>query len=73
MKRIYNLENLDCANCAAKMEAKIKKIPGVTAASVSFFAQKLVLEGDESRWNEILSAAQEAIASVDDDCKILVK
>ena len=73
MKRIYNLENLDCANCAAKMEAKIKKIPGVTAANVSFFAQKLVLEGDESRWEEILDAAKNAISSVDADCKLLVK
>ena len=73
MKRIYNMENLDCANCAAKMEAKIKKIPGVTAANVSFFAQKLVLEGEESRWDEILDAASRAISSVDSDCRLLIK
>lgn len=73
MKRIYTLENLDCANCAAKMEAKIKKIPGVLSASVSFFAQKLVLEGDENRWNEILDAVKNAISSVDADCNLLAK
>ena len=73
MKRIYDLENLDCANCAAKMEEKIKKIEGVTAANVSFFAQKLVLEGDEARWNKILEETARAITSVDSDCKLLAK
>ena len=73
MKRIYNFDNLDCANCAAKMEEKIKKIPGVSAASVSFFAQKLVLEGDEARWDEIVAAAKAAVTSVDADCKLIVK
>ena len=73
MKRIYDLENLDCANCAAKMEEKIKKIEGVTAANVSFFAQKLVLEGDEARWDKILEEAARAITSVDSDCKLLAK
>ena len=73
MKRVYTFDNLDCANCAAKMEEKIKKIPGVTAASVSFFAQKLVLEGDEARWDEIVEEAARAVKSVDADCTLLTK
>ena len=73
MKRIYNFDNLDCANCAAKMEEKIKKIPGVTNASVSFFAQKLVLEGDEAHWDEILKEAARAVKTVDADCTLLIK
>ena len=41
MKKIYKLEELDCANCAAKMEAAINKIEGVEKASVSFMTQKI--------------------------------
>ena len=36
MKKIYRLENLDCANCAAKIENALKKLDGVSDASVSF-------------------------------------
>ena len=41
MKKTFKLVDLDCANCAAKMEAAVQKIDGVTAASVSFMAQKM--------------------------------
>ena len=41
MKKMYMLEDLDCANCAAKMEEAISKIDGVTYARVSYLAQKL--------------------------------
>ena len=55
MKKTYKLTDLDCANCAAKMENAIKKIDGVSDASVSFLTQKLVLEADESRLDDILN------------------
>ena len=51
MKRVYQLEDLDCANCAAKMERAIAKIDGVTSANVSFMAQRLAIEADESRFD----------------------
>ena len=44
MKKIFKLENLDCANCAAKMENAIQQIDGVENASVSFMQKKLMLE-----------------------------
>ena len=47
MKKNFKLEGLDCANCAAKIEKNVKKLDGVKDATVSFFAQKLVLEADE--------------------------
>ena len=46
MKKTFSLDNLDCANCAAKMEKAISKIDGVQSATVSFFAQKLVVDAD---------------------------
>ena len=41
MKKTFKLIDLDCANCAAKMEAAIKKLDGVNDASVSFLSQKM--------------------------------
>lgn len=73
MKKTFKLQDLDCANCAAKMEQAIKKIDGVTDASISFMAQKLVLEAEDSRFEEILRAAAKACKKVEPDCTILLK
>ena len=72
MKKIYKLEDLDCANCAAKMEDGIKKIDGVTSASVSFMTQKLVIEADDARFDEIMKEVVAVCATVEPDCKILM-
>ena len=48
MKKRYKFE-IDCANCAAKVEEAIKKIDGVHGASVSFMTQKLTLDADDAR------------------------
>lgn len=73
MKKTFAMENLDCANCAAKMEKNILKIDGVKSATVSFFAQKLVLEADDARWDEIVKEACAAVSRVDADCEVIVK
>ncbi len=72
MRKKFKMEDLDCANCAAKMEDGIKKIDGVTSASVSFMTQKLVIEADEDRFDEIMKKVVEVCAKVDSDCKILL-
>ncbi len=71
MKKKYRMENLDCANCAAKMEAQIKKIPGVRDASMNFMTQKLTLDAEDDRFEEILSEAQRICDKVDKGCRIL--
>ena len=73
MKKTYKLTDLDCANCAAKMENAIKKIDGVSDASVSFLTQKLVLEADESRLDDILKQVVKACKRVEPDCVVHVK
>lgn len=73
MKKTFDMDNLDCANCASKMEKAILKIDGVQSATVSFFAQKLVLEADDGKWDEIVKKAAEAIRHVDSDCSLIVK
>ena len=72
MKKTFKLQDLDCANCAAKMETAIRKIDGVQKATVSFMTQKMVLEAPDERFDEILQAAVKAIAKVEPDCKVIL-
>lgn len=71
MKKVYKLQDLDCANCAAKMERAINKIDGVEAASVNFLTQRLAVEADENRFEEIMDEIAKACRKVEPDCKIL--
>ena len=73
MKKTFTLNDLDCANCAAKMERAILKIDGVTGATVSFFAQKLVLEAEDDKWDAAVQKACEAIRRVDSNCTVNLK
>lgn len=60
MKKTFKLIDLDCANCAAKMEDAIKKIDGVTNASVSFMTQKMTIEADDARFDDVVKEAVKA-------------
>lgn len=72
MKKKFKLEDLDCANCAAKMEDAIKKIDGVNDASVSFLAQKMTIDAADDRFDAIMEEVQAVCAKVEPDCKILL-
>lgn len=72
MKKRYNLRDLDCANCAAKMENAIRRIDGVRDASVSLLTQKLTLEADEGRFDAILREAVAVCRKIEPDCVIEV-
>lgn len=72
MKKKFKMENLDCANCAAKMETAINKIPGVKEATVSFMTQRLVIEADDDRFDEIVKEAAAVCKKVDEDCQVLI-
>lgn len=71
MKKVYRLKDLDCANCAAKMERAIQKLDGVREAEVSFMAQRLTLDVDETRLVEIMNQVKACVAKVEPDCQIL--
>ena len=68
MKKHFKMVDLDCANCAAKMEAAIKKINGVNDAAVSFMAQKLTVDADDSRFDEIMQEIVRVCKRVEPDC-----
>ncbi|MBQ3513547.1 MAG: cation transporter [Lachnospiraceae bacterium] len=72
MKKKFKLQDLDCANCAAKMEDGIKKINGVKDASVSFMTQKMTIEAEEEDFDRIMQEVVKVCAKVEPDCKIIL-
>ena len=71
MRKAFKLQDLDCANCAAKMENGIKNIDGVKSATVSFMTQKLVLEAENDRFDAVLDEAERICKKIEPDCTIL--
>ena len=69
MKKTYKCE-VDCANCAAKMEDAIKKIDGVVSARVNFMTQKLSIEAADDVFDDVLDKAVKACKKVEPDCEI---
>ena len=73
MKKTFKMVDLDCANCAAKMEEAIKKIDGVTNASVNFMTQKMTIEADDAKFDAIVKEAVKVCKKIEPDCEIVVK
>lgn len=73
MKKVFKLEDLDCANCARKMEDGIKKIDGVKDAKVNFIMQKFTLEADDDKFDAVLQEAVKVCKKIEPDCRIIVK
>ena len=71
MRKTFKLDELDCANCGAKMEAAIKKINGVVDAKITFMTQKLVVEAEDARFDEIMDEAQSICRKIEPDCEIV--
>lgn len=67
MKKTYILEDLDCANCAAKIENAVKQLENVVNASVSFMTQKLVLEAPDDKFDKVVVAVEKVIKKIDSD------
>ena len=70
MQKTVRLENLGCANCAAKMERKIKKLPHVKNASINFLTCKLQLEVDDLWNDESFQEIQSIVSSIEPYCKV---
>ena len=72
MKKVYRLRDLDCANCAAKMENAINKLPQVESAVVSFLTQKMTVTYAEGVDEEdALKQIKKCIRKVEPDCEVL--
>lgn len=73
MKKTFMLEELDCANCAQKMENGIRKVDGVEACTVTFMTKKMVIEGEESKFDTILHEAKRIIKKLEPDVVLIEK
>ncbi len=73
MKKIYRIEELDCAHCAQKVEDGIRKLDGVINVQVNFLSQKLVLEAEDWKFDEVLAKAKAVAKKVKPDCEIIEK
>ena len=73
MKKILKMQDLDCANCAAKMEDAVRKIPGVQSVSISFMTQKMKVEFAEGAdISTVMQAVLKACKKVESDCEIFL-
>lgn len=70
MKKSYKMVDLECAHCAAKMEDAIRKLEGVNQVSISFMTQKLVLDAEDERFEQIMDQAEKICRKVEPDCRI---
>ena len=73
MKKTFELEDLDCANCAAKMAEEIRKIDGVTFADVNFLTQKMTVEADDESFDAVMEKAVKLCKRIEPDCTIILK
>lgn len=72
MKKTFKLDEVDCANCALKMQEAVKAIDGVTSASVNFMTQKFTLEADDAIFDDVLAKAIKAMNKVEPDCEVIL-
>ena len=70
MKKTFKLTDLDCAHCAAKMEDGIKKLDGVHDATVSFLTQKMTVDADDARFDDIMKQVVKLCKKIEPDCVI---
>lgn len=72
MRKVFKLDEIDCAVCAGKLEDAIKKLDGVEEAKINFLTQKLTLVADDADFDTVLDAVVKLTASIEPDCEILV-
>lgn len=71
MRKVFRLDEIDCANCARELQDALAEVEGVQAVSVNFMTQKLALEAADERFDEVLARVVELVAEREPDCEIL--
>ena len=70
MKKTFALEELDCANCAAKLERAVSKLEGVQGVTISFLTQKLTLEAADEAFDSVSEQVKKTFKKLEPDCRI---
>ena len=71
MRKSFRLDEIDCANCARKLQDELAQLDGVEAVSVNFLTQKLTLTAADERFDEVLDRVVALVARVEPDCEIV--
>lgn len=71
MRKSYKLDEIDCANCARKLQDKIAALDGVQDASVNFMAQKLTLQAKDAEFDAVLERVVALISDIEPDCEVI--
>ena len=66
----YKIENLDCANCAAKMQAAVSKLAGIKMCTINFFTLKMNLETEYEMTDELLNKIEKTIKKYESNVKL---
>ena len=72
MKKVFEIENLECAHCAAKMEEAIRKIEGVKDASINFIKARLTIDAEDGSFDSVMKKAQKECAKIEPDAQIIL-
>ena len=71
MRKSFRLDEIDCANCALKLQDALARVDGVRSVSVNFMTQKLTLEAEDARFDAVLDQVVQVAARVEPDCEII--
>ena len=71
MRKSFKLDEIDCANCARKLQDELAKLDGVDAVSVNFMTQKLTLSAADDRFDDVLGRVTALAAKIEPDCEII--
>lgn len=73
MRKTFILEDLDCANCAAKIEEAVGKLEGVSRSTVTLLTQKLVIEVEEENAAGIAKDITKIVKKFEPDVEVIEK
>ncbi|MBQ9149274.1 MAG: cation transporter, partial [Oscillospiraceae bacterium] len=71
MKKTWRIENLDCPNCAAKLERALSALPGVEAASVNFVNKTVSITAGEKDFAAVEQAVKAETARVEPEAQLV--
>lgn len=71
MKKVFKITGIDCANCALKMEDKIKQLENVNDVSINFLTEKFTLDAKDEEFSNILEKSKNIIKKFEPDAEIL--
>ena len=71
MRKVFKLDEIDCANCARELQEGLARLDGVQSVSVNFMTQKLTLEADDAEFDAVLERVVDYTAENEPDCEIV--